>query len=80
MGDARYQIFVLGYLMFQEIRYDVVYVEIGSNDLCQSDDPRWRAKHLVAFADYLCESQGIKPLCLGQCLRKFPSRLTQNVV
>ena len=53
---------------------DMVYVEMGSNDLCQSDDPRLVAKHLVAFADYLCESQGIKSVYLGQCHRRFQSK------
>ena len=47
---------------------------MGSNALCQCDDPRLVAKHLAAFADYLCESQGIKSVYLGQCLRRFQSK------
>ena len=59
---------------------DMVYVEMGSNDLCQSDDPRLLAKHLVAFADYLCESHGIKSVYLGQCLRRFQSKDNKKYV
>ena len=53
---------------------DMVYVEMGSNDLCQCDDIRLLAKHLAEFADYLCESHGIKSVYLGQCFRRFQSK------
>ena len=53
---------------------DVIYVEMGSNDLCHCDDAGVVAKHLVSFADYLCESHGVKSVYLGQCLRRYPSK------
>ena len=53
---------------------DMVYVEMGSNDLCQCDDPRLVAKHLVAFEDYFCESQGIQSVYLGQFFHRFQSK------
>ena len=47
---------------------------MGSNDLCHCDDAGVVAKHLVSFADYLCESHGVKSVCLGQCLHRYPSK------
>ena len=56
---------------FGEEKIDLIYIEMGSNDLSDGVDPKMLAKHLSAFADYLCVSQGVKAIYLGQCLGRL---------
>ena len=56
---------------FGEEKIGLIYIEMGSNDLSDGVDPKVLAKHLAAFADYLCLSQGVKAVYLGQCLGRF---------
>ena len=59
---------------FGEEKIDLIYIEMGGNDLSDGVDPKVLAKHLTAFADYLCVSQGVKAVYLGQCLGRFKNK------
>ena len=59
---------------FGEEKIDLIYIEMGSNDLSDGVDPKMLAKHLTAFADYLCVSQGVKAVYLSQCLGRFNNK------
>ena len=56
----------------------VLYIELGSNDLSTAVDPCFLAKQLVALADYFVLGHGIGTVYLGQCLRRFSSRLNNK--
>ena len=59
-------------LGFSKVKPDLVYLEIGSNDLCDfTVMPEVLAKHVAAFADYLCLAHGINTVYVGQVLQRF---------
>ena len=58
--------------MFLENTPDLIYLEIGSNDLCDINVmPEKLAKHVAAFADCLCVAYKIPAIYVGQVLQRF---------
>ena len=51
---------------------NLLFVDIGSNDLCDRNvSPEVLARHVTAFSEYLCVAHGIQVIYIGQVLQKF---------
>ena len=52
-----------------------LFVDIGSNDLCDRNmSAEVLARHVTAFTEYLCVAHGIQVIYIGQVLQRFRLR------
>ena len=52
-------------------RYDVVYIHLGSNDLCSSDNPSYLVEAILDLARYLLDCWSVRQVVVAEVLPRW---------